>query len=331
MPRIRISATFPTELILRQTPGRCGRWQEFEFVADGNKPVDGWVVYDDLSQPEEGACPAANTLLITGEPESLRRYRTRYTGQFAQVWTSHQSIRHPHLTRRNEAQHWHYALHPGRIHGCQLGFDELVRLQRPEKSRLISVICSNKAHSPDHRQRLEFVRFLKAELGEAIDVFGRGIRDMQDKSDAIYDYRYHIVLENDHSEHFMTEKLADAYLGWSYPIYFGGREAYFRYPEGSFTAIDIYEPEAALQIVKDVIAADTYRRNMEAISEARRRVLFENNICNMLAEYWRENQVRERPAQVRLLPKNRRTELVMQQFGRVITHSLRRHGSHRAA
>lgn len=259
MPRIRVSASFPVELILRQTPGRSGRWQEFEFVADTfDGPTDGWVVYDDLPRPEEGLCPPSNTLLITGEPESIRRYRPRFTSQFAKVWTSQASISHAHLTRRNEAQHWHYGLRAGRIHGCPLAFDDLQRMQKPNKTKLISVICSQKAHTPDHRQRLSFVRELQNALGDSVDVFGRGIREVEDKSDAIFDYQYHVVLENDHSEHFMTEKLADAFLGWSFPIYFGGREAYFRYPQGSFAAINIYEPDEAIRTIREIIGADTY-------------------------------------------------------------------------
>ncbi len=319
MPRIRVSASFPVELILRQTPGRCGRWQEFEFVSDSFEgPTDAWVVYDDLDQPSEHSCPPSNTLLITGEPESVRRYRSRFTGQFARVWTSQASVRHPRLTRRNEAQHWHYGLRPGKTHGCQLAFDDLQRLQRPDKSRLISVICSAKSQTPDHRQRLEFVRRLQQALGNDIDVFGRGIREIADKSDAIYDYRYHVVLENDHSEHFMTEKLADAYLGWSYPIYFGGREAYFRYPPGSFTAIDIYDPDQSIRIIQDVIKTDMYSQSSAGIAEARNRVLMENNICKMLADYWRENLVSQPVQSVRLLPKNRRASLVIQQMTRAL-------------
>ena len=117
------------------------------------------------------------------------------------------------------------------------------------------------------------MRQLQARFGDLVDVFGRGIRTIEDKSDAIYPYRYHLVLENDHSDYFLTEKLGDAFLGWSYPIYFGGPEAYHRYPDGSFTAIDIYRPEAAIAIIRNVIEDDTYTRSLERIAEARRAVM----------------------------------------------------------
>jgi hypothetical protein len=286
-------------------------------------PTDAWVVYDDLLEPEERLCPPANTLLITGEPESVRRYRPRFTTQFSKVWTSQASITHSHVTRRNEAQHWHYGLRAGRIHGCPMAFDDLQRIGIPDKSKLISVICSQKAHTPDHRQRLNFVAALKKALGHKLDVFGRGTREVEDKSDAIFEYQYHVVLENDHSEHFMTEKLADAFLGWSYPIYFGGREAYFRYPQGSFAAINIYEPEEAIRNVKQVIESNAFSQSLPALQKARRRVLFENNICSMLAEYWRENLDQAPIEPVRLLPKSHRASLVAKQIYRAIQQPFR--------
>lgn len=328
MPRILFSASFPEESVLRQTPGGTGRWGDYEYVLDSQgSPVDGWVVYDNLRQPMNQLCPPQNTLLITGEPESLRRYRSRFTSQFGQVWTSHATIQHDRLLLRNECQPWHYALRDGGAHGSPLGFDDLVELPRPEKKKLISVICSSKASSPDHRKRLEFVRFLQARLGDVLDVFGRGIREIDDKSAAIYDYKYHIVLENDHSQYFMTEKLADAFLGWSYPIYFGGAEAYHRFPEGSFSAIDVYKPEESLCVIRNVISAETYENNLERVGQARHRVLFENNLMAVLSEYW-DTQLQQQPAQsTTLLPKNKRAGLVMKQFAR----SVRRPFSRRVA
>lgn len=324
MPRILLSASFPPELIFRQTPGRTGRWEEFELTADASQEVDGWVVYDNLQTPQSARCRSSNTLLITGEPESLRRYRSRFTAQFAQVWTSHRSIVHPRVSMRNEAQPWHYGLRAGRVHGCQLGFDELVKMPRPEKTKLLSVICSAKSHTEDHRRRLAFLEPLKAHFGDQLDVFGRGIQDVPDKSDAIYDYQYHIVLENDHSDYFMTEKLCDAFLGYSYPIYFGGSEAYHRFPEGSFTAIDIYRPDEAINLIENVIRSDAYTANKNQVDEARRRVLHENNLCHMIAAHFREqgdmNAVHE---PVELVPKEHRATLIMKQIGRRVFHPFR--------
>jgi hypothetical protein len=320
MPRVLITAAFDESLLARQTPQCSGHWADLQFLfqPDG-EPVDAWVVYDDLKQPVSQFCPPANTLLITGEPASLRQYRTRYTSQFGQIWSSHTNITHPRFTLRNEAQHWHYAMWNGTAHGRALGLDELQALPRPEKPKLLSVLCSAKAITADHCRRLEFVRFLQSELGDQIDVFGSGIRPVADKSDAIWPYQYHIVLENDHSDHFMTEKLPDTFLGWSYPIYFGGNEAYHRFPEGSFTAIDIYHPEQALNVIRNVLASNTYEHSIDRITEARNNVLTKVNLFAMLVEHWRTNLVRQPASAVTLLPKSYRASLVVQQIRRTLT------------
>ncbi len=319
MHRVLLSASFPEESITRQTPGGSGQWDDIQYITQADdQPVSAWVVYDNLKQPISQVCPAENTLLITGEPECLRRYRSRFTSQFGQVWTAQPSIQHSLLTRQHEAQPWHYALHAGSVHGRPLGFDELRALRRPQKTKCLSVICSSKSDSEDHRRRLEFVRLLQRELGDHIDVFGRGIRSMEDKSEAIYDYKYHIVLENDHGEHFMTEKLADAFLGWSYPLYFGGPEAQRRFPTGSFTAINIYQPNEALAIIRQVVGGQVYEQSQDKIAAARETVLYKNNLFALLAEHWRRHLANDPPRPITLLPKNHRAGLVVRQMGRVL-------------
>ncbi len=319
MPRILISASFSETELARQTPGGSGRWEDFEFIfSPTGEPVDGWVVYDNLQQPLEQLCPPGNTLLLTGEPASVRRYRSRFTSQFAQVWTAQREIKHPRVTYRNEGQRWYYAMNDSQSHGAALGYDQLRQLACPNKTKLLSVICSNKQVTPDHRQRIEFTRYLQMQLGDELDIFGRGWYGMDDKADAIWPYKYHIVLENDHSDYYMTEKLTDAYLGWSYPIYFGGSEANHRFPKGSFTAIDIYQPKKSLASIRELLNRPTYETALPSIAGARQAVLEKHNLFAMLADYWRENLVTGRPQMTKLLPKSHRARLVIQQLGRTL-------------
>ncbi len=320
MPRVLISASFPEQDLARQTPSGNGRWGEFEFLFEPDgKAVDAWVVYDNLQHSLTQSCPPCNTLLITGEPPSLRTYRPKFTSQFSHVCTSHPSIRHPHVIRCSESQPWHYGIRAGKAHGKRLSFDDLLQLQRPNKSKLLSVICSSKKTTTDHRRRLDFVHFLQAKLGSSLDVYGSGIAPVDDKSDAIYPYKYHIVLENDHSDHFMTEKLPDAFLGWSYPIYFGGPEAAHNFPQGSYTAIDIYQPEVALQRIEETIARNAFENSLQQLSDARQIVLNELNLFEVLTRFWQRHLSNENPAPVTLYPKSHSARLVLGQLRRRIT------------
>lgn len=291
-----------------------------------SEAVDAWVVYDNLRQPITQSCPTANTLLITGEPASIRKYRSRFTSQFSRLWTSHGGVLHPRVMQRNESQHWHYGIKPSQSHGAPLGFDQLVALERPNKTKLLSVICSSKTVTEDHRRRLDFVNKLRAKFGDQIDVFGSGIRPVADKADAIWNYKFHIVLENDCSDYFMTEKLPDAFLGWSYPIYYGSSEAYHHFPEGSFTAIDIRDPEKSLLIIEDVIRSDAYAHSQSQIAEARKEVLWQHNLIAALARYWRSELTAgdSTVESVKLLPKSHRSSLVIRQLQRLILPSRRK-------
>ncbi|RMF38956.1 MAG: hypothetical protein D6753_14905 [Planctomycetota bacterium] len=320
MPRILLVASFPVDQFLRQTPEGGGVWGDFHFTGDPHRgPFDAVVVYDDCPGGVECEAIGRNTLLITGEPPSLRRYRRPFTSQFEHVWTSHRSIRHPQVRYGHEGQPWHYGLYPSQVHGRQMTFSDLASLRAPQKTKLCSVICSSKTTTEDHRQRLEFVRRLQREFGEQIDVFGRGIRPLKDKSDAIYLYKYHVVMENDHSPFYMTEKLTDAFLGWSYPFYFGGREAEFCFPPGSYTAIDIYRPEVAIGIIRDAMAQGTYERQFPILGQARSKVLQELNLMAMLAEFWQNAWQPGDYRPIRLLPKRRSAALAWRHVQRSVT------------
>jgi Glycosyltransferase family 10 (fucosyltransferase) C-term len=112
--------------------------------------------------------------------------------------------------------------------GCYFGlsrplnFDELCALSFTDKKCAISVVCSSRQGTEQHNRRLAFVTALKEELGDTLHWFGNGINPVRDKSEAIVPYRYHLVLENNIIPHFWTEKLADAFLGDSFPIVAGG-------------------------------------------------------------------------------------------------------------
>ena len=109
----------------------------------------------------------------------------------------------------------------------------------------------------------------------------------------------------------------------AYPIYFGGSEALHRYPSGSFTAIDIYQPDQAVSIVRNVIGSNLYAQSSKQIAEARGRVLGPNNIISMLADYWRSNLQRAPAVRTVLLPKSHRAALAIRQIERVVKQPFR--------
>ncbi len=329
MARILLSCSFPNQPILRQIPRAERRWCTHEFRIDShNEPVDGWVIYDNLREMQSERCDREQTLLVTGEPPSLRTYHSRFCSQFGGVITSHSRVRHRNVQHAQESQPWHYGLHPSQSHARVLDYDSIAALVPPKKTKLLSVIASNKVVTEDHRQRLAFVQVLKEHFGDQIDIFGRGIRDLDDKADAIWNYRYHVVLENDHSEHYMSEKLPDSFLGWSFPFYHGGPHATRVFPAASFIPLDIYRPTESIARMRQAIDHATSERAIPALMEARRIVLDEINLFSVLCRYYdrrlssRNTEQRlatSSPSRIGLYPKNRAVRLTLHRWLRSLS------------
>jgi len=215
-------------------------------------------------------------------------------------------------------------MHPSNAHRQIMDYDALAALAPPQKPKLLSVISSNKLVTEDHRQRLRFVEQLKSAFGDQIDVFGRGIRDMSDKSDAIWDYKYHIVLENDHSEFYMSEKLPDSYLGWSFPFYSGSVYASSVFREGSFGRIDMYDPTSSIATIQNHIRSNAFELNHKLVTQSRAMVLDELNLFAVLCNAYdsmieRVGSPSKNSNRTTLLPKKKSVRLSVRRFMRALS------------
>jgi hypothetical protein len=210
-------------------------------------------------------------------------------------------------------------MYPCKAHGQVLDYDALAKMRPPLKTKLLSVIASNKVTTEDHRKRLQFVEHLRAAFGDQVDVFGRGVRDVPDKADAIWDYQYHVVLENDHSSHYMSEKLPDGFLGWSFPFYSGGDYADRVFPEGSFARIDIYDPAKSIDTIRRHLTANDFESKLPLIQQSRSIVLDELNLFAVLCKHFDTNKPSARTNKpLTLQPKRRAIRLTFERFMRTL-------------
>ena len=276
MITVKVSNQFPSWPLLRQTPGSSGVWGNCRFlVNDNTEECDFWVVYDGLLQSETVRCPTRNTIFVTGEPPGLKRYSTEFLGQFAGIITCHKNIEHPHVIRTQQSLPWHMGRRVKNEVNLSFSkdYDELKGLESYKKTKLISIISSNKNQSVGHRERLAFVRAIERYPDFEIDIFGRGIRDIEDKWDAIADYKYHIVVENGSYADYWTEKLADAYLGGAYPFYYGCPNLSDYFPENSYTPIDINDIDLSVKTIREAVKEDLYGKSAQALRIAKDLVL----------------------------------------------------------
>lgn len=73
------------------------------------------------------------------------------------------------------------------------------------KTKMLSTICSAKQHTHTmHKKRYDLTRYLADRLPE-LDWFGHGIREIENKTVAMDDYKYHLCVENHLEPHHWTE------------------------------------------------------------------------------------------------------------------------------
>ena len=126
---------------------------------------------------------------------------------------------------------------------------------------------------------------LADKLGNQVDLFGRDLKFVDHKAEGTDSYRYQIAIENHVAPHHWTEKLSDAYLGYCLPFYFGCPNASDYFPSESFIELDINDIEASVDIIRHAIANNAYEKRLDAIIEARRRVIEDYNIHSLLASH----------------------------------------------
>lgn len=94
------------------------------------------------------------------------------------------------------------------------------------KTKLVSMIASNKGWLRGHRHRLEWVEKLK----DKVDLYGTGRPfQLKDKEDGMKDYMFSISIENDKSDAYFTEKLTDNFVLGTVPVYYGSRKVVEKY------------------------------------------------------------------------------------------------------
>lgn len=253
--------------------------QDYVFVADPACTDYDWlVVYDELPSDDCGTyrngcerlrCPREHTILLTGEPVSIKRYSRAYTRQFAHLLTNrpYEAERHPGYRLGRGYYYW-------------FNDRDYVESSRPvavPKTKVISACCSAKQmRHTRHADRFALMKALASGVPD-FDWFGRGVRGFGKKYEILDPYCYHVAVENHVAPHHWSEKIADAFLCECLPFYAGDPALTEVFPAESFIPIPIDDPQEAVRIVRAAIAAGEYERRREAVLEAKRRILEKYN------------------------------------------------------
>ena len=276
---------------LRQTEDGCGSMGSVRFALApqpaGNAPAAmqaaTWLVVFD--EPPQGFCttvPRERRILFVTEPPEIKKYPRSYLAQFGTVVSPYdfRSVERRSMVLGNPCLNWHFGVSrvDGRYSSKFGTLDELRHLPVPQKIDLVSVICSNKTATEAQRARLALVCLLKEHLGDVLHVYGRGFNPVDDKMSAIAPYKYHVVLENNLLPNFWTEKLADAWLGWSLPLYLGAPNLGEVCPAAGFVSLPAGNPKACVQAVVQALDAGLWEARQAELAQCRTWVMETTNV-----------------------------------------------------
>lgn len=131
------------------------------------------------------------------------------------------------------------------------------------KTKLCSMITSNKRMCPGHDYRLGWMEKLRGK----VDLYGRGFNNFEIKEEALADYLFSVTIENDSYETYWSEKILDCFVCGTIPIYHGAPDIgdYFNM-DGIIllnSDFDINSLTPELYLSKEVAIIDNYHRALE--------------------------------------------------------------------
>ena len=276
---------------MRQTEDGQGAMGSVRFVLtpqpDGEQPRTpcrgSWlVVFDEAPAGFCTTTPRERRILFVTEPPEIKKYPRSYLGQFGTVVApfDFRGVERRSMVVGNPCLNWHYGV-SRTAQGYASKFSNLAALRNmpiPSKTGLISVICSDKTATAAQRARLVVVNMLREQLGEALHVYGRGFNPVDDKMSAIAPYKYHLVLENNYLPNFWTEKLSDAWLGWSLPLYLGAPNLGEVCPAAGFAPLPADSPEGCVRAVAQALETQMWESRQSELALCRTWVLENTNV-----------------------------------------------------
>jgi hypothetical protein len=276
MTLVRIVKDWDWPDLLRQTPGQKGVWNGIRFTLGDVEECDFLVMLNNRMKTEINVtCPPQNIWVLMQEPyeRGFSDWMVEGHDFFSRVLTHHIPARDPKYVISHPAIPWH----------VNRTFDQLTSCPIPGKVKGLSWVIGDAMDLPGHLRRWSFLEAIRR-AGLSIDVFGKKIQYIEDKWDGLAPYRYSLAIENNSGPDMWTEKLADCFLTWTLPFYYGCTNLEDYFPKESFIRIDITQPEASLEKIRAVMAEEVWEKHLPALEEARNLILHHYQIFPHLSK-----------------------------------------------
>lgn len=280
--------------LMRQTPRGKGEWDGVRFTQSPVADADLVLVLSRVPETVRLSVPLGRLWCLVQEPP-VKAYDFLETGFrcFDRVITQDSRLQGARFFHHQPAVPWWV----GR------SYEQLSAQDVPVKDSALVWVTSNARRNPGHQLRMTFLDAVRDCL--PISLFGKGFHPIEDKWDVLSPAKYALAIENHSGPWYWTEKLADCFLSWTLPFYWGCTNIAEYFPEEAMICIDIAKPAEAAAIIRQAMATGAWERRLEALAEARRRVLEEHQffpfVRRMLAQT-PDEQVGRRVVHLKELP-----------------------------
>lgn len=141
-----------------------------------------------------------------------------------------------------------------------------------EKTKMVSIVASNKRFAAGHRYRHEIIEKLHPKHG--FDLWGSGYNPFDnepaERLKPFKDYRYNIVVENGRMKNYFTDKILDCFAVGSIPIYWGDPNIKNLFDERGFYTFNTIDE---LDHILSSISEEDYNSKLPYIIENHKRFL----------------------------------------------------------
>lgn len=141
-----------------------------------------------------------------------------------------------------------------------------------KKCKNVSMVSSDKVILESHRRRIEIAKAMK--YSGVVDTFGAFDGGPAIKvAEALEDYRFSIVLENEISSYYFTEKILNCFASMTIPVYAGATKIGEFFNEDGIIVIDKTVPtDDIVAMVKKKCTKEAYEERKDALIDNYNRV-----------------------------------------------------------
>lgn len=271
--------------IFRQSKNRKGIWKEIKFTEDLNSQYDYVLVLGQLKYDTKVYTFRRNIWSVQQEPPNeYFKYYHSANSVYSRVYTTDTDLKGDRYVQSQPAIPWF----------VDKTYEELKSCPIPKKKYNLSWITSLKTNFIGHKKRMDFFNKVKTRLpvdliatsdyyqrqekAESSDTFKSELfkngftKVVANKWNGLSPYKYSLIIENFQCPFYWSEKLADCYLSFTFPIYYGCLNISDYFPKQSLVQIDIDDP-MVFDKIRDVYESNLWEKNIHNIMEARELIL----------------------------------------------------------